>query len=99
MSLDEEILAEGRLSESQELMLCNMSLRQTSQRAAGGREGTHLLLSKIEGDPAYRAMTERGLVECKLYGHGDDATAAATRFWPQTGKIVLHQRLPSSKTV
>ena len=68
MSLDDEILSEERLDESQELMLYNMSLRQTSQRAAGGHEGTHVLLSRVEEDPAYQKMIEQGLIECRVYG-------------------------------
>ena len=79
MTLDEEILAEGRLGENQELMLYNMSLRQTSQRAAGGREGTHMPLSKIEGNRTYEEMIERGLLERRLYGQSTNtALAAAT---------------------
>ena len=78
-SLDEEILAEERLDEQWELMLYNMSLRQTSQRAAGGHEGTHLLVSKIEANPAYRKMIERGLLECRYHMRGGDgASASAT---------------------
>ncbi len=77
MTLDEEIRAGGRLDENQELMLYNMSLRQTSQRAAGGREGTHVLLSKFEGNPTYQEMVERGLLDCKMYGQGVDASTAA----------------------
>lgn len=78
-SLDEEILAEERLDEQWELMLYNMSLRQTSQRAAGGHEGTHLLVSKIEANPAYQKMIERGLLECRYHMRGGDgASASAT---------------------
>ena len=92
MTLDEEIAAEGRLGEDQELMLYNMSLRQTSQRAAGGREGTHMLLSRVKGDPVYQEMIERGLLECKLYGQGDVASAAVTLLVTQKGLryCVLH---------
>ena len=78
MSLDDEILSEERLDESQELMLYNMSLRQTSQRAAGGREGTHVLLSRVEENPAYQKMIEQGLLECKVYGQGIGSSAAAS---------------------
>lgn len=85
MSFDDEILAEGRLGEDQELMLYNMSLRQTSQRAAGGREGTHMLLSRVEADPVYREMIDRGLLESKLYGQGDVASAAVTLLVTQKG--------------
>ncbi|HAM15080.1 MAG TPA: hypothetical protein DCP91_04340 [Eggerthellaceae bacterium] len=85
MSLDDEILSEERLDESQELMLYNMSLRQTSQRAAGGREGTHVLLSKFEGNPMYQEMIERGLLDCKIYGQGVDDSAAATLLVTQKG--------------
>lgn len=86
MTLDDEILAEERLDEDQELMLYNMSLRQTSQRAAGGREGTHVLLSAIEGNAAYQLMIDRGLIERKLYGQaGDLSTAAATLIVTQKG--------------
>ena len=84
-ALDVEILAEERLGEDQELMLYNMSLRQTSQRAAGGHEGTHVLVSRIENDPAYRQMIDRGLLECRLYGSGGSATAAATLMVTQKG--------------
>ena len=77
MSLDEEILAEARLGEDRELILYNMSLRQTSQRAAGGRVGTHMLASKIERDPRYQEMIDRGFLDYKIYGQGGGATDAA----------------------
>ncbi len=76
-SLDEEILAEKRLDERWKLMLYNMSLRQTSQRAAGGHEGTHLLVSRIESDPAYQTMLGRGLLESRHYDRGGDGDSAA----------------------
>ena len=85
MNYDDEILAEGRLGEDQELMLYNMSLRQTSQRAAGGREGTHMLVSRVEGNPTYQEMIERGLLDCKVYGQGADSSAAATLIVTQKG--------------
>ena len=84
-SFDGEILAEGRLGEDQELMLYNMSLRQTSQHAAGGREGTHMLVSRVEDNPTYQEMIERGLLDCKIYGQGVDDSAAATLLVTQKG--------------
>lgn len=84
-SFDDEILAEGRLGEDQELMIYNMLLRQTSQRAAGGREGTHMLASRVEGNPTYQEMIERGLLDCKIYGQGVGAAAAVTLLVTQKG--------------
>ena len=85
-SLDKEVLAEKRLDEDQELMLYNMSLRQTSQRAAGGYEGTHMLVSRIENNPAYQTMLGRGLLECRYYDRGGDGdSAAATLVVTQKG--------------
>ncbi len=67
MATDEEILSEGRLTESQELVLYNLALRQDEY----GRQATNMLVSKVEGNPDYQAMIERELLTYKPFKHGN----------------------------
>ncbi|WP_172135703.1 leucine-rich repeat domain-containing protein [Adlercreutzia sp. ZJ473] len=64
--LDEEILAEGRLSEDREVLLYNISLRQDNMRT----QSTDMPLSALEGSEAYQEMIARGLLACEVLHHG-----------------------------
>ncbi len=70
MATEEEILAEveqlGRLTEEQESILYNISLKQDEL----GRESTNLLLNKVEGSPVYGPMIERDLLTYEVFNHG-----------------------------
>ena len=64
---DEEILQEGRLTESQDLVLYNLALRQDEY----GRQATNMMLSKVEADPDYQAMIARELITLKVNKYGN----------------------------
>jgi len=66
MTTEEEIIAEGRLSDEQEVILYNIALRQDEL----GREPTNVLLSKIEDNPLYQEMFDRKLLTYQVYDHG-----------------------------
>ena len=66
MATEEEIKAEGRLSDEQEIILYNIALRQDEL----GREPTNILLSKIENNPVYQEMFDRELLTYQVYDHG-----------------------------
>ena len=66
MATNEEILAEPRLSEEQELILYNIALRQDEL----GREPTNVLYDKIKDDPMYQEMIEREFLTYQVYDHG-----------------------------
>ena len=66
MATEEEIRAEARLSEEQEIILYNIALRQDEL----GREPTNVLLSKIENNPLYQEMFEREFLTYQVYDHG-----------------------------
>lgn len=68
MATEEEIRAEGRLSEEQENILYNIALRQDEL----GREPTNVLLSKIENNPMYQEMFDRELLTYQVYDHGKE---------------------------
>ena len=68
MATEEEIAAEGRLSEEQENILYNIALRQDEL----GREPTNVLFSKIENDPMYQEMFDREVLTYQLYDHGNE---------------------------
>ncbi|MBE6473107.1 MAG: hypothetical protein E7Z99_05940 [Coriobacteriaceae bacterium] len=68
MATQEEILAEPRLSEEQEMILYNIALRQDEL----GREPTNVLLSKIENDPKYQEMFDREFLTYQVYNHGGE---------------------------
>ena len=68
MATEEEIAAEGRLSEEQENILYNIALRQDEL----GREPTNVLFSKIENDPMYQEMFDREVLTYQLYNHGNE---------------------------
>ena len=64
---DEEILQEGRLTGSQDLVLYNLALRQDEY----GRQATNMMLSKIEADPDYQTMIARELITLKVNKYGN----------------------------
>lgn len=66
MATEEEIRAEARLSEEQEIILYNIALRQDEL----GREPTNVLLSKIENNPLYQEMIDREFLTYQVYDHG-----------------------------
>ena len=68
MATEEEIRAEGRLTEEQENILYNIALRQDEL----GREPTNVLLSKIEGNPLYEEMINREMLTYQVYDHGKE---------------------------
>lgn len=68
MATEEEIRAEGRLTEEQENILYNIALRQDEL----GREPTNVLLSKIENNPVYQPMVDRELLTYQVYDHGGE---------------------------
>lgn len=68
MATEEEIRAEGRLTEEQENILYNIALRQDEL----GREPTNVLLSKIENNPVYQVMINRELLTYQVYNHGGE---------------------------
>ena len=70
MATEEEIAAEGRLSEEQENILYNIALRQDEL----GREPTNVLLSKIENDPMYQEMFDREVLTYQVYDYGIEGT-------------------------
>ena len=72
MTTDEQILSEGRLAESQELVLYNLALRQDEY----GRQATNMLLSKIEADAGYQAMLARELITLKVNKYGNAGGSA-----------------------
>lgn len=66
MATEEEIKAEPRLSDAQELILYNIALRQEEL----GRVQTNMLLSKVQDDPVYQEMIEREFLTYQLYDFG-----------------------------
>ena len=76
MATEEEIRAEveelGRLSDEQEQILYNISLRQDEL----GRQPSHILLSKIEDSPLYQEMIKREYLTYDVYDYGGDKAPA-----------------------
>jgi hypothetical protein len=70
VATNEEILAEieelGRLTEEQENILYNISLKQDEL----GREATNMLLEKVEGSPLYQPMIDREYLTYEVFNHG-----------------------------
>lgn len=71
MVSDSDILEEGRMPEEWDVLLYNIALRQDDMRTMS----TDLLLSRIEEDPAYREMVDRGLITYKVFDHGSKPIA------------------------
>lgn len=68
MATEEEIRAEGRVSQEQEILLYNIALRQDEL----GREPTNVLLSKIENNPMYQELFDRELLTYQVYNYGGE---------------------------
>lgn len=70
MATEEEILAEieelGRLTEEQENILYNISLKQDEL----GRQSTNMLLDKVKGSPIYQPMIDRELLTYEVFNYG-----------------------------
>lgn len=70
MATEAEILAEieelGRLTEEQENILYNISLKQDEL----GRQSTNVLLSTIQDSPLYGPMIEREMLTYEVFNHG-----------------------------
>lgn len=66
MATEEEIKAEPRLTDEQEIILYNITLRQDEL----GRVQTNVLLSKIENDPMYKELIDREYLTYQLYDFG-----------------------------
>ncbi len=72
MATEEEILAEieelGRLTEEQELILYNISLKQDEL----GRESTNMLLERVKDDPVYQPMIDREYLTYEVFNYGGE---------------------------
>lgn len=70
MATEAEIRAEieelGRLTEEQENILYNISLKQDEL----GRQATNLLLSKVVDNPVYQPMIDREYLTYEVFNHG-----------------------------
>lgn len=70
MATEDEIRAEieelGRLTEEQENILYNISLKQDEL----GRQASNLLLSKVEGSDLYQPMIDREYLTYEVFNHG-----------------------------
>ena len=66
MATEEEIMAEGRVSEEQEILLYNIALRQDEL----GREPTNVMWEKIKDDPKYTELFDRELLTYQIYDNG-----------------------------
>ena len=97
MATEEEIRAEGRLSDEQEVLLYNIALRQDEL----GREPTNVLLSKIENDPKYQELFDRELLTYQVYDHGGSGapvvaslivTLKGTRYCIMYGDEIVKKR-------
>lgn len=64
--LDAEIEELGRLTDEQEDILYNITLKQDEL----GRQATNLLLEKVEGSPVYQPMIDRELLTYEVFNHG-----------------------------
>ena len=72
MATEAEIMAEveelGRMSDDQEVLLYNISLRQEEL----GREPTNMLHEKMKANADIQALIERELLTYQLYNHGGE---------------------------
>lgn len=70
MATEADILAEieelGRLTEHQEDILYNLTLKQEEL----GRQSTNLFLDKIIDDPVYQPMIDREMLTYEVFNHG-----------------------------
>ena len=72
MATEAEIMAEveelGRMTDYQEVLLYNISLRQEEL----GREPTIMLLEKMQSNEDLQALMDRELLTYQLYDHGGE---------------------------
>lgn len=77
MATEEEIQAEidelGRLTEEQENILYNISLKQDEL----GRQSTNLLLDKVIDSPIYQPMIDREFITYEVFNHGSKHEVAS----------------------
>ena len=70
MATEAEILAEieelGRLTEEQENILYNLTLKQEEL----GRQSTNLFLDKVLGSEVYQPMIDREMLTYEVFNHG-----------------------------
>lgn len=70
MATNEEIIAEieelGRLTEEQELVLYNISLKQDEL----GRQASNMLLEKVIDSPVFQPMIDRELLTYEVFNQG-----------------------------
>lgn len=70
MATEAEIRAEieelGRLTEEQENILYNITLKQDEL----GRQATNMLLSKVVDSPVYQPMIDREYLTYEIFNHG-----------------------------
>ena len=70
MATNEEIIAEieelGRLTEEQELVLYNISLKQDEL----GRQASNMLLEKVIDSPVFQPMIDRELLTYEVFNKG-----------------------------
>lgn len=70
MATEADIRAEieelGRLTEEQENILYNITLKQDEW----GRQSTNMLLSKVEGSDLYQPMIDREYLTYEVFNHG-----------------------------
>lgn len=70
MATEAEIMAEieemGRLTEEQENILYNLTLKQEEL----GRQTTNLFLDKVIDSPVYQPMIDREMLTYEIFNHG-----------------------------
>lgn len=70
MATEEEIQKEieemGRLTDEQELILYNITLKQDEL----GRQSTNMLLEKVVDSPVFQPMIDRELLTYEVFNHG-----------------------------
>ena len=70
MATEADILAEieemGRLTEEQENILYNLTLKQEEL----GRQSTNLFLDKVIGSEVYQPMIDREMITYEVFNHG-----------------------------
>ena len=76
MATEAEIEAEveelGRLTQEQEDILYNITLRQDEL----GREPTNMLLEKLENNPVYQPMIDREYLTYEVFNYGGEGSHA-----------------------
>lgn len=71
--IEEYVETNGRLSEEQEDILYNISLRQDEL----GREASNIFLQKLNSSPLYQKLVEREFLTYEVYNHGSKHEVAS----------------------